>query len=218
MPVVVVPPAEIDVTNSELVHQRIVAALTPGVDVVIADMTSTTFCDSSGVHAVVFAHESRRRPRHRVAAGGLAGRLGAPGAAADRRRQRRSRFTPAWPRRWTGPSPPRHPVRRATIIATSSSLEPSADITRLVNASTSASAASAPRPAAFPGCHRASTARSSTRPSVNSSRVPPAGSDAASTCGSWRPRPSISPPSPTKAAPAPDRPPAAAACARSSRS
>jgi anti-sigma B factor antagonist len=33
-------------------------ALTPGVDVVIADMTSTTFCDSSGVHAVVFAHEA----------------------------------------------------------------------------------------------------------------------------------------------------------------
>jgi anti-sigma B factor antagonist len=28
------------------------------VDVVIADMTSTTFCDSSGVHAVVFAHEA----------------------------------------------------------------------------------------------------------------------------------------------------------------
>ena len=39
MPVVVVLPAEIDVTNSELVHERIVAALTPGVDVVIADMT-----------------------------------------------------------------------------------------------------------------------------------------------------------------------------------
>jgi anti-sigma B factor antagonist len=57
MPVVVVLPAEIDVTNSELVHERIVAALTPGVDVVIADMTATTFCDSSGVHAVVFANE-----------------------------------------------------------------------------------------------------------------------------------------------------------------
>ena len=57
VPVVVALPAEIDVTNSELVHERIVAALTPGVDVVIADMTSTTFCDSSGVHAVVFANE-----------------------------------------------------------------------------------------------------------------------------------------------------------------
>ena len=58
MPVVVVLPAEIDVTNSELVHERIVTALTPGVDVVVADMTSTTFCDSSGVHAIMHAHES----------------------------------------------------------------------------------------------------------------------------------------------------------------
>jgi anti-sigma B factor antagonist len=57
-PVVVVLPAEIDVTNSELVHDQLVAALTPGVGVVIADMTATTFCDSSGVHAVIFAHEA----------------------------------------------------------------------------------------------------------------------------------------------------------------
>jgi anti-anti-sigma factor len=57
VPVVVVLPAEIDVTNSELVHDKLVAALTPGVGVVIADMTSTSFCDSSGVHAVVFARE-----------------------------------------------------------------------------------------------------------------------------------------------------------------
>jgi anti-sigma B factor antagonist len=56
-PVVVVLPAEIDVTNSELVHGQLVATLTPGVGVVIADMTGTTFCDSSGVHAVIFAHE-----------------------------------------------------------------------------------------------------------------------------------------------------------------
>jgi anti-sigma B factor antagonist len=58
MPVVVVLPAEIDVTNSELVHGKLVAALTPGVGVVVADMTSTSFCDSSGVHAVIFANEA----------------------------------------------------------------------------------------------------------------------------------------------------------------
>jgi anti-sigma B factor antagonist len=58
MPVVVVLPAEIDVTNSELVHDKLVSALTPGVGVVVADMTSTSFCDSSGVHAVIFAHEA----------------------------------------------------------------------------------------------------------------------------------------------------------------
>jgi anti-sigma B factor antagonist len=58
MPVVVVLPVEIDVTNSQQVHDQLVAALAPGVDVVIADMTSTSFCDSSGVHALVFAHEA----------------------------------------------------------------------------------------------------------------------------------------------------------------
>jgi anti-sigma B factor antagonist len=58
MPVVVVLPAEIDATNSEQVHDQLLAALAPGVDVVIADMTSTSFCDSSGVHALVFAHEA----------------------------------------------------------------------------------------------------------------------------------------------------------------
>jgi anti-sigma B factor antagonist len=58
MPVVVVLPVEIDVTNSQRVHDQLVAALAPGVDVVIGDMTSTSFCDSSGVHALVFAHEA----------------------------------------------------------------------------------------------------------------------------------------------------------------
>ena len=58
MPSVVVLPVEIDVTNSQQVHDQLVEALVPGVDVVIADMTSTSFCDSSGVHALVFAHEA----------------------------------------------------------------------------------------------------------------------------------------------------------------
>jgi anti-sigma B factor antagonist len=56
--VVVVLPAEIDVTNSEQVHEQLVAALTPGVSVVVGDLTATSFCDSSGVHALVFAHEA----------------------------------------------------------------------------------------------------------------------------------------------------------------
>ena len=58
MPVVVVLPAEIDVTNSEQVYEQLVAALAPGVGTVIADMTSTVFCDSSGVHAIMHAYES----------------------------------------------------------------------------------------------------------------------------------------------------------------
>ena len=58
VPVVAVLPREIDVTNSEQVYEQLVAVLTPGVKTVIADMTSTVFCDSSGVHAIMHAYES----------------------------------------------------------------------------------------------------------------------------------------------------------------
>jgi anti-sigma B factor antagonist len=57
-PVIVELPAEIDVTNSGKVYDRLVAALAPGVEIVIADLTSTSFCDSSGVRMIVRAHES----------------------------------------------------------------------------------------------------------------------------------------------------------------
>lgn len=56
-PVVVALPAEIDVTNSDEVHEQLLAACAPGVPVVIADLTSTRFCDSSGVHAIMHAFE-----------------------------------------------------------------------------------------------------------------------------------------------------------------
>jgi len=58
VPVVVVLPAEIDVTNADEVYQQLVGALSPGVAAVIADMTGTAFCDSSGVHAIMHANES----------------------------------------------------------------------------------------------------------------------------------------------------------------
>jgi anti-sigma B factor antagonist len=55
-PAIVVLPAEIDVTNSAQVLAQLAAALTPGVPLVIADMTSTIFCDTSGVRALVEAN------------------------------------------------------------------------------------------------------------------------------------------------------------------
>jgi anti-sigma B factor antagonist len=58
MPVVVELPAEIDVTNSEQVYEQLVAVFAPGVDTVVADMTATVFCDSSGVHAIMHAYEN----------------------------------------------------------------------------------------------------------------------------------------------------------------
>jgi anti-sigma B factor antagonist len=56
-PVIVVLPAEIDVTNCDQVIAKLAAALTPGVSMVIADMTSTIFCDTSGVRALVQAYD-----------------------------------------------------------------------------------------------------------------------------------------------------------------
>lgn len=58
MPVVVELPAEIDVTNSGQVYDELVAALASGVRVVIANLMSTTFCDSSGVRAIIHANET----------------------------------------------------------------------------------------------------------------------------------------------------------------
>jgi anti-sigma B factor antagonist len=57
VPVVVVLPSEIDVTNSEEVYEQLVEAFAADVHTVIADMTETIFCDSSGVHAIMHAHE-----------------------------------------------------------------------------------------------------------------------------------------------------------------
>jgi anti-anti-sigma factor len=57
MPVVVVLAAEIDVTNSDEAYEQLVATLASGVSIVIADLTSTSFCDSSGVHAILRAHD-----------------------------------------------------------------------------------------------------------------------------------------------------------------
>ena len=55
-PVVVMLPAEIDIANGAGVGQQLCAAFAPGVTVVIADMTSTVFCDSSGISQLVLAH------------------------------------------------------------------------------------------------------------------------------------------------------------------
>jgi anti-sigma B factor antagonist len=53
--VVVRLPAEIDSVNAEHVRQRLCAALTQGVRIVVADLTTTTFCDVAGVRALVRA-------------------------------------------------------------------------------------------------------------------------------------------------------------------
>jgi anti-sigma B factor antagonist len=57
LPVVTLP-AEIDMANAGRIGEQLTAALAPGVPVVIADMTATTFCDSTGIDMLL--HASRR--------------------------------------------------------------------------------------------------------------------------------------------------------------
>ena len=55
---VIVPlPAEIDIANAADVGEQLCAAFAPGVTVVIADMSSTTFCDCSGAWQLILAHK-----------------------------------------------------------------------------------------------------------------------------------------------------------------
>jgi anti-sigma B factor antagonist len=55
--VVIALPAEIDMANADGVGQQLGSAVEPGVRTVIADMTATTFCDSSGISMLVRAHK-----------------------------------------------------------------------------------------------------------------------------------------------------------------
>jgi len=55
--VIVALPAEIDMATADRAGQQLGSAFTPGVRTVIADMTATRFCDSSGINMLVRAHQ-----------------------------------------------------------------------------------------------------------------------------------------------------------------
>jgi len=55
-PVVVTMPAEIDVTNADQIGEALTAAVASGAGIVVADMTGTRFCNSSGISMLVLAH------------------------------------------------------------------------------------------------------------------------------------------------------------------
>jgi anti-sigma B factor antagonist len=54
---VIALPVEIDMANADRVGQQLGSAFTPGVRTVIADMTATRFCDSSGISMLVQARQ-----------------------------------------------------------------------------------------------------------------------------------------------------------------
>jgi anti-sigma B factor antagonist len=56
-PVVVPLPPEIDLTNADWVGERLGEACASGAGVVIADLTGTSFCDSSGIRFLLLAND-----------------------------------------------------------------------------------------------------------------------------------------------------------------
>jgi phosphoserine phosphatase RsbU/P len=54
---VVTMPAEMDITNATGISDQLAAVTAQSPEVITADMTATVFCDSSGVRALVRAHE-----------------------------------------------------------------------------------------------------------------------------------------------------------------
>lgn len=56
-PVVVEFPEECDFGTAGAVAERLRAAIAPGVSAVVADLTTTAFCDSSGVRIMLLARD-----------------------------------------------------------------------------------------------------------------------------------------------------------------
>jgi anti-sigma B factor antagonist len=57
VPEIIALPPEIDITNADRVGAELRAAFRPGVAVVIADLTPTTFCDSAAARNLLLAHD-----------------------------------------------------------------------------------------------------------------------------------------------------------------
>ena len=54
---VVAAPEEIDITNAEALRSALLTAAADGHGPLVADLTRTRFCDSSGIHALLAAHK-----------------------------------------------------------------------------------------------------------------------------------------------------------------
>jgi anti-anti-sigma factor len=57
VPEIIALPPEIDITNADGVGTELRTAFRPGVAVVIADMTQTTFCDSAAARNLLLAND-----------------------------------------------------------------------------------------------------------------------------------------------------------------
>jgi anti-sigma B factor antagonist len=82
---VITLPAEIDATNAEELSGELLRVLDEGPAVIIADMSATVFCDSSGIRMLLQAHRraAEAGARLRVTAGAYAVRRMLELTAAD---------------------------------------------------------------------------------------------------------------------------------------
>jgi anti-sigma B factor antagonist len=58
VPAIIALPREIDITNADRAGAELRAAFRPGVAVVIADLTRTTFCDSAAARNLLLANDT----------------------------------------------------------------------------------------------------------------------------------------------------------------
>lgn len=56
--VVILLPAEIDMTNADQVAAQLREPILAGARVVVADLTGTTFCDSAGIRGLTLVHHT----------------------------------------------------------------------------------------------------------------------------------------------------------------
>ena len=77
-PTVIRLPAEIDAANAGRIGEELDSVFATGVAAVIADMTATTFCDSTGARELLLAH-------HRATADGIELQIVMPPSANIRR-------------------------------------------------------------------------------------------------------------------------------------
>jgi anti-sigma B factor antagonist len=57
-PVIVTMPGEIDLANASHVGEQLRTAASPGITIIVADLTSTQFCDSAGIRSLLNARDN----------------------------------------------------------------------------------------------------------------------------------------------------------------
>jgi anti-sigma B factor antagonist len=71
---VVTLPVEIDITNADAIREELLSVINQGAEIMVADLSKTLFCDSTGVSSLVraFRRATSSGTKMRLVVGGLA--------------------------------------------------------------------------------------------------------------------------------------------------